>query len=72
MASTAPPKMPQRINELHRQIMAHPDYNTRVPESARWTFEHACVRGGSWCAADNNKWSREIWKTLYTTNEVFN
>ena len=64
--------MPQRIHELHRQIMAHPDYNTRVSETTRWTFEHACVGGGSWCVRDNNKWSREIWKRLYLTNEVFN
>jgi hypothetical protein len=61
----AGPKMPRRIKELHKQIMAHPEYKTKLTSTTRFAFEGGCVGGGSWCDAENNKWSREIWKHLY-------
>lgn len=58
------PKMPLRINNLHRQILNHPDY-PNLSESLRFAFEAGCVGGMSWQERANNKWSREIWRHLY-------
>lgn len=59
------PKMPHRISIVHKQILEHPDYATKLSDSTRWAFEAGCVGGGSACAKENNQWSRELWKSLY-------
>jgi len=63
------PKMPHRIKDVHAQILNHPEYKTRTTEGTRFAFEMGCVGGYSWRNQENNKWSREIWKDLYTTNK---
>ena len=63
--ATAPPKMPHAIKKLHLEIMAHPDYKTKLPDTTRWAFESACVERGSHRDKENNAWSRSIWKFLY-------
>lgn len=64
-APTKPKRMPRIIKTLHRQIMAHPEYKTLLDDNTRWCYETGCVRGASWCDAQNNKWSRQIWQFLY-------
>lgn len=59
------PKMPQRIAHVYAQIVAHPDYKTKLDDATRWAFETGCVGGSPWCTKQNNQWSRQIWKYLY-------
>lgn len=59
------PRMPRDIKEVHKQIVAHPNYKTEFSESTRWCFQAGCVGGYSWCDRENNKWSRQLWRELY-------
>jgi hypothetical protein len=58
-------KEPRRIARLYRDILRHPEYKSKLPETTRWVFEVACVGGGSQCHKENNKWCRKIWRHLY-------
>lgn len=60
-----PNKEPRNMDVLHRAILDHPEYKTKLTESTRWCFENGCVAGFSSCTKENNKWSREIWRFLY-------
>ena len=60
-----PPKCPRLIKIVHREIMEHPDYTTKLDASVRWAFEMGCVGMGSFCDKENNKWSRKIWAHLF-------
>jgi len=66
------PKEPHRIKTLHEQILAHPDYKTKLSETTRWAFEAGCVGGGSLCDKENNQWSRKIWRFLYMNGPSVN
>ena len=58
------PKMPRKIANVHKQILAHPKY-PELSAGTKFAFEMGCVEGFSWRARENNKWSREIWRHLY-------
>jgi hypothetical protein len=61
---------PRLIAKLHKEILAHPDYNTKLSTSTRFAFENGCVHKGSACDKENNKWSRIIWAHLYENGPV--
>ena len=55
---------PRLIKKVVEQIIAHPEFYTKLNDGTRFAFS-AGISGYTKQGAENNKWYREIWNLLY-------